>query len=68
MPWDVFISHASEDKDATALPLAVALEAAGLSVWLDKQQIRLGDSIPGSIQGGISASRCGVIILSRRYF
>ena len=40
MPWDVFISHASEDKDAVAVPLAAALEAAGLSVWLDKNQIR----------------------------
>jgi hypothetical protein len=30
--WDVFISHASEDKDAIARPLADALMAKGLRV------------------------------------
>ena len=31
--FDVFISHASEDKDAIVRPLAGALERCGLSVW-----------------------------------
>ena len=34
--WDVFISHASEDKPYVE-PLAKALEAAGVSVWYDRQ-------------------------------
>jgi hypothetical protein len=33
--WDVFISHASEDK-AYVEPLAAALRTAGVSVWFDK--------------------------------
>src|SRR5438445_3896158 len=31
--WDVFISHASEDKEAIARRLAEALKSYGLSVW-----------------------------------
>lgn len=33
--WDVFVSHASEDKPETALPLTRALQGLGVSVWLD---------------------------------
>jgi len=33
--WDVFISHASEDKEAIARPLADALQEKGLRVWYD---------------------------------
>jgi len=47
MVHDVFICHASEDKDAVARPLAKALEARGLTVWLDEFQIKLGDSTDG---------------------
>jgi hypothetical protein len=32
----VFISHASEDKDDVARPIADGLEAAGWKVWLDR--------------------------------
>jgi hypothetical protein len=31
--WDVFISHASEDKESFVEPLAKALHASGLNVW-----------------------------------
>jgi hypothetical protein len=32
MEWDVFISHASEDHETVARPLAERLRAAGLRV------------------------------------
>src|SRR5580765_4942879 len=34
--YDVFISHASEDKDAVVRPLAHALSGGGLRVWFDE--------------------------------
>jgi len=34
--WDVFISHASEDKDSFVRRLAIALERVGLRVWYDE--------------------------------
>ncbi len=44
MQSDVFISHASEDKEAVARPLYQALKDAGVSAWLDEVNITLGDS------------------------
>ena len=65
--WDVFISHASEDKDTVAFPLAEALTRAGLRVWLDKQELRLGDSLREKIDEGLAESRFGVVILSLNF-
>jgi Leucine-rich repeat (LRR) protein len=65
--WDVFISHASEDKDAVVIPLAAALRRAGLRVWLDKHTIQLGDSIREQIDEGLAESRFGVVIVSENF-
>jgi Leucine-rich repeat (LRR) protein len=65
--WDVFISHASEDMEDVALPLFRALTAAGLKVWIDKQEIMLGDSIREKIDAGLAKSRFAVVILSQRF-
>jgi hypothetical protein len=65
--WDVFISHASEDKESLAIPLADALRRAGIRVWLDKQEIELGDSIRARIDEGLAKSRFGVVILSEKF-
>ena len=68
MPWDVFISHASEDKKAVAEPLTKALMDAGLLVWYDTIELKIGDSLRGSIDRGLRESRFGVIILSPAFF
>jgi hypothetical protein len=65
---DFFISHASEDKEAIALPLASALRERGFEVWYDDFTLRLGDSLRESIDRGLAASRFGVVILSPRFF
>jgi hypothetical protein len=62
--WDVFISHASEDKETVVLPLFEALRRAGLKVWLDRQELRLGDSLREKIDEGLAKSRFGVVVLS----
>lgn len=62
--WDVFISHASEDKDAFVRPLAVALQTLGLSVWYDEVSLKLGDSISRSIDKGLAGSVYGVVVVS----
>lgn len=62
--WDVFISHASEDKEAFVEPLAVALANAGLTVWYDKFSLSLGDSLSRSIDEGLANSRFGVVVIS----
>jgi hypothetical protein len=64
LEYDVFISHASEDKDDVARPLTAHLRALGLSVWLDELELTLGDSLRRNIDRGLSESRFGVVILS----
>ena len=66
--FDVFISHASEDKDEVARPLSEALKALGLSVWYDELSLRMGDSLRRSIDRGVARSRFGVVILSPNFF
>ncbi len=55
--WDVFIRHASEDKDAIARPLAEALEKDDLNVWYDDFTLTLGDSLRCSIDRGYTVHR-----------
>jgi hypothetical protein len=66
--WDVFLSHASEDKATVALPLAQALQDRGVSVWLDKAELRIGDSLRRRIDRGIRSSRFAAVVLSEAYF
>jgi len=62
--WDVFISHASEDKESVALPLHNRLKAAGLRVWIDRFELKIGDSLREKIDEGLAGSRYGVVVLS----
>ena len=66
--YDVFISHASEDKDKVVRPLAHALSDGGLKVWYDEFELRIGDSLRRKIDTGLSRSRFGVVVLSRSFF
>jgi len=65
--WDVFISHASEDKRTVAEPLARLL-AKHIRVWIDAGEIRPGDSLRERIDDGLSKSRFGVVVLSKSFF
>lgn len=66
--FDVFISHASEDKDAIVRPLAHALQDLGLNVWYDEFSLRLGDSLRRKIDEGLARSRFGIVVLSPAFF
>ena len=63
--YDVFISHASEDKEEVARPLAEALRKNGLSVWYDEFELKIGDSLRRKIDKGIANSNFGIIVISR---
>ncbi|WP_263383383.1 toll/interleukin-1 receptor domain-containing protein [Granulicella arctica] len=66
--WHVFISHASEDKEAFAKPLAEELKLRGLDVWYDEYTLTVGDSLRRRIDEGLSRSKFGVVILSKAFF
>ena len=65
--YDLFLSHASEDKDAIARPLYEALIAEGISVWFDEAVLELGDSLRRKIDEGLAKCRYGVVILSPKF-
>jgi hypothetical protein len=66
--WDVFISHASEDKADVARPLCELLTQAGLTVWLDENELRMGDTLRTKIDNGLANCRYGVVVLSEAFF
>jgi hypothetical protein len=66
--YDVFVAHASEDKDSIVRPLAHALQDTGLEVWYDEFELRIGSSLRRSIDAGLANSRFGVVVLSASFF
>lgn len=66
--YDLFLSHASEDKDDVARPLALALQEHGLSVWYDEFELRIGDNLVAKLNAGIRDSRFGILVLSKTFF
>ena len=66
--WDVFVSYASEDREAVARPLAALLSELGVSVWFDQTELKLGDSLRHKVDEGLARCRYGVVILSESFF
>lgn len=66
--YDVFVSHASEDKDEVVRPLAKSLASVGLRVWYDEFELRIGDSLRRKIDAGLAKSRFGIVVLSHSFF
>ena len=65
--YDVFISHASEDKEEVVRPLAIALQAKGVRVWYDEFEMKIGDSLRRKIDQGLANSRFGIVVISRSF-
>jgi len=59
----VFLSHSSKDKPIVR-QLATDLAAANVTVWLDEQRIRVGDSISEGIAQGLAESDYFLVALS----
>lgn len=65
--YDVFISHASEDKESIVRPLATSLKNRGLSVWFDEFELKIGDSLRRKIDAGLAKSNFGIVLISRDF-
>jgi len=61
--FDVFLSYHSGDADWVET-LKTALEAKGIRVWIDREQIRPGDLFPGALARAIGGVQCVVLVLS----
>jgi hypothetical protein len=65
--WDVFICHASEDKESFVRPLVNALTGS-VKVWYDEMTLTVGDSLRQKIDHGLANSRFGIVVLSKAFF
>lgn len=65
--YDVFVSHAWEDKESFADEFVEELRKLNLRVWYDTSQIKWGDSMRAKIDDGLKKSKFGVVILSPDY-
>lgn len=66
--YDVFVSHATEDKEKFSDEFVKLLkDEYNMKVWYDAISIKWGDSIRTEIDKGLKKSRFGVVILSRSY-
>ncbi len=61
--FDVFLSHNSVDKP-WAIKLKNALLLYGVSVWLDKDEIRPGDIFSEALEQGLANSKAMALIVS----
>src|SRR6266571_6891852 len=63
----LFISHASEDKEDFVRPLAEALRSE-YQVWYDEYELTLGDSLLRKIDEGLATCDFGIVVLSQAFF
>lgn len=66
--FDIFLSHASEDKNTVAFPLYYYLSQFGYKVWYDESELKGGDDLYEKIIQAISQSKLCVFILSPSFF
>jgi hypothetical protein len=66
--FDLFISHATEDKEGIVRALVDGLDKRGLNVWYDEFQLRIGDSLRQKIDAGLARSRFGLVVVSHAFF
>ncbi|MGC1307882.1 MAG: toll/interleukin-1 receptor domain-containing protein [Phormidesmis sp.] len=62
--YDVFLSHNTKDKNQVLI-VARYLESQGLKLWIDKNDIRGGNSLPKEIANAIYHSRVAAVFVGR---
>lgn len=65
--YDVFVSHAWEDKEDFVEEFVQELRKLEIKVWYDTSRIKWGDSMRAKIDDGLRKSRFGVAVLSPNY-
>ncbi|XP_057846239.2 disease resistance protein RUN1 isoform X2 [Cryptomeria japonica] len=67
-PYHVFINHRGPDvKKTLASHIYYALETHGLRVFLDKQELQVGDFLTPAIQSAIRSASVQIAIFSKTY-
>lgn len=64
---DIFICHASEDKEEIVQPLVEAFSQAGITCWYDEAEINWGDSITQRVNEGLRLSQYVMIVFTTAF-
>lgn len=64
---DIFLCHASKDKDNLASPIYRALIASHISVWFDEAEIGWGEPILEKVQKGLKDAKYFLVILTKNF-
>lgn len=66
--YDVFISHASKDKEEYVEQLYKAVKKLGINVFYDAEEISWGDNWKQVILDGTADSEFAIIVISQNFF
>jgi hypothetical protein len=66
--YDIFLSHASEDKETFVGELYNRLREANYKVWYDEKELYWGDYLKTKIKQGLDKSQYGIVVISNNYF
>ena len=66
--YDVFISHASNDKSDYVESLYLTLRRLGISIFYDSDSISWGDNWKQAILDGTAVSEFAIIVISENFF
>lgn len=65
--FDVFISHASEDKESFVKEFCEHLASENIKYWYDSNEIGWGESVIRKINQGLANSKFAIIVLSKSF-
>lgn len=66
--YDLFISHASKDKEELVEDLYRSLDKLGIKIFYDKQSIEWGDNWKEKILHGVNRAEFAIIVISENFF
>jgi hypothetical protein len=64
LEFDVFICHASRDKEPVVLPIVEACKKIGVRCWFDAHEIQWGEDIAARVADGLQKSRFVLVVVS----
>ncbi|GLJ34594.1 hypothetical protein SUGI_0695780 [Cryptomeria japonica] len=68
LPYDIFINHRGPDvKKTVATTLYNTLNGMGLRVFLDSEELELGDSLPKEIEEAMRSASLHLAVFSKNY-
>ena len=66
--FDVFLSHANQDKEEIVESLYISLKKLGVNIFYDKESLDWGDNWKSKIIEGTNKSEFAIIVISENFF